>query len=203
MISARASLHAPPADGRGELGGRAAGAVARLSSALARALACALARAPACAFVAAVLGGAALGGLTACGGSQHTSDGTGSGAGGATGSAVRGPPAVIDTRTPIEQRRDTACDQLGPKLTACAVEDARADLTAGKVEQQQFDRDTSSDVQAKNTEKFRKACKSTAYSSRQVRVLEVCFQAEAECGPLLKCLEHLSDRPTTKPRGAN
>jgi hypothetical protein len=109
---------------------------------------------------------------------------------------------MADTRTPIEQRRDAACDQLGPKLTACAVEDARADLAAGKVGQQQFALDTAPEVQRKNTEKFQAACRGTAYSSRQVRVLEVCFRAETQCGPLLDCLEHLKDTDATKGRDA-
>jgi hypothetical protein len=142
------------------------------------------------AFVIAALG---LGGLPACGAPQHTPEGG--------GSAAREPEAAADTRTPIEQRRDTACDQLGPKLTACAVEDARADLTAGKISQKQFDKDTAPEIQRKNTDEFQKACKHTAYSSRQVRVLEVCFHEETQCGPLLDCLGHLTDKAATKGRG--
>ena len=104
-------------------------------------------------------------------------------------------PAARDTRTPIEQRRDTACDQLGPRLTACAVEDARNKLAAGQIDQRQFDLDTAPAVQRKNTEEFEAVCKHARYSSRQVRVLEVCFIAETQCLPLLACLEHLRDRP--------
>lgn len=133
--------------------------------------------------------------LGACGGPQHTPDGDGSGA--------RGTPApVAHMGTPIEQRRDAACAQLGPKLTACAVEDAQASLAAGKIDKPQFDRDTAAAVQHKNTEEFEKACKATPYSSRQVRVLEVCFREEPRCGPLLDCLGHLSDAAPVKNRGA-
>jgi hypothetical protein len=151
---------------------------------------------------------AAAGWLVACGGPQRGADGE--------GSAVREPPAASGApatppayvasdprtpvpprtpRTPIEQRRDAACDQLGPKITACAVEDAKADLAAGKIDRPQFDRDTAPDIQRKHTEEFGKACKGHAYSSRQVRVLEVCLREEARCGPLLDCLGHLSDAP--------
>jgi hypothetical protein len=104
-------------------------------------------------------------------------------------------PPVIDHRTAIERRRDAACDQLGPKLTACAVEDARANLAAGKIDQAQLDRDTAPAIQRKNTEEFTTACRGTAYSSRQIRVLEVCFHNEPTCPPLLDCLGHLSDPP--------
>jgi hypothetical protein len=104
-----------------------------------------------------------------------------------------------DPRTPIERRRDTACDQLGPRLTACAVEDARADLAAGKVSRSQFELDTAPDIQRKNTAEFTRTCKATAYSSRQVRVLEVCPREETQCSRLLDCLGHLSD--PVKPAG--
>jgi hypothetical protein len=104
-------------------------------------------------------------------------------------------PAPADTRTAIERRRDAACDQLGPKLTTCAVEDARANLAAGKIDQAQLDRDTAPAIQRKNTDEFERACKATAYSSRQVRVLEVCFHEEPACASLLDCLGHLSDAP--------
>lgn len=110
----------------------------------------------------------------------------------APGAGGAAPPAG-DSRTPIERRRDVACEQLGPRLTACAVEDARAELAAGKITQQQFDRDVAPDIQRRNTEDFVKVCKSTAYSSRQVRVLEVCPREEARCAPMLDCLDHLGD----------
>jgi hypothetical protein len=104
-------------------------------------------------------------------------------------------PPAADTRTAIERRRDAACDQLGPKLTSCAVEDARANLAAGKIDQAQLERDTAPAIQRRNTEEFATACKGTTYSSRQLRVLEVCFRDEPACAPLLDCLGHLSDAP--------
>jgi hypothetical protein len=135
--------------------------------------------------------------LLACGGPQRGADGEGNTVRNAVPAAPDTPaapaPAANDTQKPIERRRDAACDQLGPKMTACAVEDARANLAAGKINRQQFERDTAPAIQRKNTEEFGKACKGQAYSSRQVRVLEVCFREETQCGPLLACLGHLSD----------
>lgn len=130
----------------------------------------------------------------ACGGSQRTSDGN------LANAAPREPSPSSDTRTPIEQRRDAACDQLGPKLTACAVEDAKADLTAGKITRSQFDSDTAPAVQRKNTDEFLRACKAKAYSSRQIRVLEVCFRDAPACSALVDCLGHLNDEATTRPK---
>ena len=134
---------------------------------------------------AAALGFVWFGWLAACGGAQQPAP--------QDPSPSRAQPAATDTRTPIERRRDAACEGLGPKLTACAVEDAKADLAAGKITQQQLDRDIAPGVLDKNTEKFEAACKTAGYSSRQVRVLEVCLREERRCAPLLDCLGHLSD----------
>jgi len=47
-------------------------------------------------------------------------------------------------------------------------------------------------VLKKNTDMFVEKC--TAWrdiSSRQIRVLEVCFKEESQCGPLRECLANL------------
>lgn len=122
--------------------------------------------------------------LAACGGKQSPK-GNGSGSAEPVG-------VVQDTRTPIEKRRDVACDDLAPKLTACASADAKAALEAGKVSKAEYDKDTAPEVLRKNTDEAKKACK-VQMSSRQVRVLEVCLKEETECGPLQDCLGHLND----------
>lgn len=119
----------------------------------------------------------------ACGGAQpaqstRTSDGQG---------------AATDTRTEFERRLDAACSALGPKLTACAVEDSRADLAAGTITQQQFEEATKPDLQRALTADWNKRCnRPDRMTSRQVRVLEVCFREETACAPLVDCLENLS-----------
>ena len=121
----------------------------------------------------------------ACGGKQKTDPGGGSDSAEPVG-------VVQDTRTEIEKRRDVACDDLAPRLTQCALDDAKAAYAAGKVSKADFERDTAAGVLAKNTEEGKKACK-VPLSSRQVRVLEVCAKEETECGPLIDCLGHLND----------
>lgn len=122
--------------------------------------------------------------LAACGGKQ-TPKGGGEGSADPVGVAT-------DSRTPIEKRRDLACDELAPRLTQCAVADAKADQAAGKISADQLAKDTAPDVLRKNTDEAKKACK-VPLSSRQVRVLEVCMKEEAECGPLQDCLGHIND----------
>ncbi len=137
----------------------------------------------ACGSLALALG---LGAPAGCGGPQRAPEG------------AADPAPAADPRTPIERRRDAACDALGPRLTACAVADARADLAAGKIDQRQFERDTAPEWQQKLTAQWKADCKGKRYSSRQVRVLEVCFREETACGPLVECLDHLHDLVRTR-----
>jgi len=124
--------------------------------------------------------------VAACGSKQSTPVSN------ARGSADPGP--VKDSRTELERRRDAACETLGPRITKCAVEDAKKDLAAGKVKKEQFDKDTAPGVVEKNTSEFISKCKAAQYSSRQVRVLEVCQKEESECDPMLACLENLNKK---------
>lgn len=134
--------------------------------------------------------------LAACGGKSST-DGTGPSSAG-SGSATDDPPGVVaDTRTELDKRRDAACDTLGPRMTACALEEAKAAHAAGKLKKAELDEISKPEVLQKNTDEFLKQCK-VPMSKHQVRVLEVCPQEESECGPLLSCLEHLDDKPEPK-----
>jgi hypothetical protein len=110
-----------------------------------------------------------------------------------TGSADDPPGVVADTRTELEKRRDAGCEQLKPKIVNCAVDDARANFEAGKVSKEQYQKDTAPEVQKGLADKWMKDCR-VEMSSRQVRVLEVCFREEQECGPLVSCLEHLNPK---------
>lgn len=102
------------------------------------------------------------------------------------------PPGVVaDTRSELEKRRDAGCEKLRPRLVQCAVDDAKAELDAGRITQRQFEQDTTKDVLAKLGEEWLKACQ-VEMSSRQVRVLEVCDREESQCGPLTACLAHLN-----------
>jgi hypothetical protein len=139
---------------------------------------------------------AALGlALAACGGTQPPPSGPGPG----PGPGSDEPAGVVrDTRTPLERRRHAACDQLEPKLVQCAVDDVRAKLAAGKITQQQFEADTSPELQRGLAQDWHRKCRKGYMSSRQVRVLEVCFREETACAPLEACLEHLK---ATNPGG--
>ena len=105
-----------------------------------------------------------------------------------SGSAAPGP--VHDTRTPLVQRRDAACQALGPRITKCAVAESKTAAQNGEITQKQLADITAPEILAKHTQVFIEKCEGPM-SSRQVRVLEVCNHEESECGPLLACLENL------------
>ena len=97
-----------------------------------------------------------------------------------------------DTRTPIEKRRDAACDGTGDRLVSCAVADAQSDFKAGKVSKADLDANTAPAIRRALKEKWLKTCR-LPRTSHQVRVLEVCLKEESECGPFADCLLHIND----------
>ena len=112
---------------------------------------------------------------TACGGGTHDT----------SGPANRS--TTVDARTELEIRRDASCETLGPRLTACAVADARATMTADEVAKLDLEK-----TAPKHTEEFITSCKQQQLSSRQVRVYEVCLVEETACDPLISCLDNVN-----------
>lgn len=109
--------------------------------------------------------------------------------------ADHGSSTTKETRTEIELRRDAACEALGPRLTACAVDEARRTMTAAELAK--LDLEKTAPV---HTEEFITECKRQQLSSRQVRVYEVCLREETACDPLVTCLDNVA--PTAAERGA-
>ena len=97
-----------------------------------------------------------------------------------------------DTRTPIEKRRDVACDGTGDRLVGCAVADAQSDFKAGKVSKADLDANTAPAIRRALKDKWLKTCQ-LPKTSHQVRVLEVCLVEETACGPFADCLLHIND----------
>lgn len=99
-------------------------------------------------------------------------------------------PGPKDTRTELERRRDTACEQLQPVLTECAVVDAQKSMS-----KEEYAKLKVEELRGAHKQKFLEEC-GGEMSSRQVRVLEVCYREEKECDPLAECLANL--QPQTK-----
>jgi hypothetical protein len=111
-----------------------------------------------------------------CGGGKGGGSTTPGGAGG-TG----------DGRTEIEVRRDAACEELGPRLTSCAIADARATMSAEELAKLDLEKTAPA-----HTEEFIDECQRQQLSSRQVRVYEVCLREESDCEALIACLDNVN-----------
>jgi hypothetical protein len=108
---------------------------------------------------------------------------------GSVGSLVGPGSGAGPAETPIHQRRDAACEALGPRITACAVADAKRTMSPAELEK--LDLDKTAPV---HTRKFIEDCKSHEMSSRQVRVFEVCMKQETACDKLLACLDNANPK---------
>lgn len=120
--------------------------------------------------------------VTACGPKQTATPTNNVGSGAGSNTDVGN---FKDTRTEIEKRRDAACEQLQPTLTECAIADAKASLS-----KEEYAKLKPEELRTAHKKKFIEECE-VDMSSRQVRVLEVCFKEEKECGPLSECLRNL------------
>lgn len=116
--------------------------------------------------------------LAACG-SKQSSPVTNSGSGGGDVGNFK------DTRTELEKRRDAACEQLQPTLTDCAIADAKKSMSPAE-----YAKLKPEELRGAHKKKFLEECE-VEMSSRQVRVLEVCYREEKECDPLAECLANL------------
>jgi hypothetical protein len=132
--------------------------------------------------------------LAACGGSKPAPATAGSGA--ASASASASDDDTLDTHgpandTPIHQRRNAACEQVGAKVAACAVEDTKNDKAHPPTADELRDLPKTEELDKRE---YVKKCEAAEMSSRQVRVMEVCATQESRCDPFLACLDHLNDR---------
>lgn len=113
--------------------------------------------------------------------------------------APSGPPAP-PPQTEFQRRQTAACDQLGPRLTRCAYESAKRNLTPEQMKKEQVDAKVPD-----HTAKIVDECHKQQMSSRQLRVYEVCMREESECEPLISCLEyakpqHAKPQPRSQPK---
>jgi hypothetical protein len=106
----------------------------------------------------------------------------GGGGPGHVGDAEPEPPAPTNE---LQRRQYAACDLVIPRLTDCAVADAKAKMSAA--EYAKLDVEHTAPI---HTRENLKKCKHDYMSSRQVRVYEVCDREETECEPLVACLEN-------------
>jgi hypothetical protein len=101
------------------------------------------------------------------------------------GQEAAGEPEPAPPTTELARRQYAACDRVIPRLTACAVADAKAKMSAE--EYAKLDVENTAPI---HTRENVKKCKNGYMSSRQVRVYEVCDREETACEPLVACLDN-------------
>jgi hypothetical protein len=92
--------------------------------------------------------------------------------------------------TELARRQNAACETLAPRLTDCAIADARNTMSPAELAKLEIEK-----TAPIHTQKFLESCKAQSLSSRQVRVYEVCLKAETECTPLAECLDNANPNP--------
>ncbi len=92
--------------------------------------------------------------------------------------------------TEMQRRQTAACEALGPRLTRCAYDSAKKNLTP-----EQFEKEQVEEKVGEHTKLVTDECLEQQMSSRQLRVYEVCMREEQECGPLIDCLENAKPKP--------
>ncbi|MCE9578037.1 MAG: hypothetical protein K8W52_33210 [Deltaproteobacteria bacterium] len=95
------------------------------------------------------------------------------------------PATGVHADTEIHRRRDAACEALAPRITACAVEDAKATMTPEELKS--LDLPATTKIHQRE---FIKQCTADELSSRQVRVYEVCTKEAPDCAALDECLKN-------------
>jgi hypothetical protein len=123
--------------------------------------------------------------LSGCGGGKPASGGASEPSGDGTAALSPEEQKRQEALAALKARQDGACETLGPRITECAIADARKSMS--KEELAELDLEKTGPA---HTQKYVDECKSADYSARQVRVMEVCQKEESECEPMLACLEN-------------
>lgn len=99
----------------------------------------------------------------------------------------QGEPEPPPPEDELHRRQYAACDAIVPRMTACAVEDAKANMTPEQLKD--LDVEQTSKI---HTRENTKKCKNWGLNGHQVRVLEVCDQETDNCSDLRDCLDNLN-----------
>ena len=101
------------------------------------------------------------------------------------GGGSAGEPEPTPPKTELQRRQYAACDRVIPRLTDCAVADARKKMSPEELAK--LDLEHTAPV---HTREYTKKCKNGYMSSRQVRVYEVCDREATDCDALVACLDN-------------
>ncbi len=126
--------------------------------------------------------------LSSCGGGSHTGadDLRPSAHSSEAGTQARRAQA----REALLMRQDAACDRVGDRLFACAVQDGQASM-----DEEAFAELEVSKLKAQYKRDFQASCMRSALSLRQVQIYEGCTAQDGGCDTLLSCLDKAQPQP--------
>ena len=131
----------------------------------------------------AALCGIALGCMVACGGDSARRE-----------EKPAGDREGAEARLVAAQERE--CGRLCQRWTECAVEDARAHLSAEEMKELAVE-----ETAPRNTAKCSAECTSSPLSPRQVGVMKRCSDTSAsDCAAYISCLDAAKKQPESQPR---
>lgn len=96
----------------------------------------------------------------------------------------------------FSMHQQAMCDALAPRLTTCAVEQARKNLTEREIEKQGL---SDPAFLRKYTNDIRSECSLKEISMRQIKLLETCTAQDSDCKTYLSCLDTVQAKPPTAP----
>lgn len=109
---------------------------------------------------------------------------------GATTAPAGGEPLENAPPPGLQEAQEAACHRVAPKVTDCAIQDARTTMPPEKFAEMARDLD---ELAARNTEQFLSRCIASDMSPRQVEVYETC-PLDASCARFLSCTDRATPR---------
>lgn len=114
-------------------------------------------------------------------------------AGGSSGTTAQEPPLSNSRSVELDAAQDAACQRLAPKVTDCAIEDARATMSPQDFADMARDLDELAD---RNSEQYIDHCTRSPMSRRQLEVYEQCA-LDVTCEEFLACTDRAKPAVTS------
>jgi len=95
----------------------------------------------------------------------------------------------------LDARQRQACQRMCPRLTECALEDAKANVSPADLK----DGPSLEEIAPSHTAQCNSECNRTRLSLRQIRVYEGCMdKKQLDCGALVVCLEQAQSKKSSR-----
>ena len=101
-----------------------------------------------------------------------------------------GGPAARPSAAQLQASQDAACQRVVPKVTDCAIESARTEMSAERFAELARDIE---ELAARNSEQYIDQCTRSPMSARQIAVYDGC-RLDVPCEQFLSCVDRAKPR---------